>query len=74
MPWEIVQYDKLPGPKVLDAYEKDGWEIFQIIHYQASDKVYVYLRRNIIVASGNGQMTRQQRREIARKAGKDRRD
>ncbi len=72
MPWEIQQYDKLPGPKVLEAYEKDGWEIFQIIHYQASDKVYLYLRRNIIVVKGgNGQMTRQQRRDIARRAKGD---
>ena len=69
MPWNIVQYDTLPGPKVLESYEAEGWEIFQIIHYSESGKVYVYLRRNIIVAAkGNGPLNRQQRRAIARKS------
>ena len=72
MPWNLVQMEKLPGPKVLEDFEKQGWEVFQIIHYPASDNVYVYLRRNLIVAAkGNGPLTRQQRRKIDREARKD---
>ena len=71
MPWSIAQYDKLPGPKVLEGHESEGWEIFQIIHYQESGKVYVYLKRNLVVAaSGNGGMSRQQLRKVAREAKK----
>lgn len=71
MPWSLVQMEKLPGPKVLDDFEKQGWDVFQIIHYPASDQVYVYLRRNLIVAAkGNGPLTRQQRRNIDRKEQK----
>ena len=71
LPWNLVQFDKLPGPNVLEDFEKQGWDIFQIIHYKASDKVYVYLRRNIVIAKGNGgPFTRQQRRNIERDAKK----
>lgn len=71
MPWEIAQYDKLPGPKVLEGHEKEGWEIFQIIHYQESGKVYVYLKRSLVTAvQGNGKMTRQMLRKVAREAKK----
>lgn len=66
-----MQFDKLPGPNVLEDFEKQGWDVFQIIHYPASEKVYVYLRRNIIMAAGdNGGMSRQQQRKIARDAKK----
>lgn len=49
MPWKIMELPKLPAAEVMERFEKDGWEVFQLMHYEPSGKVYVYLRRSIVV-------------------------
>lgn len=64
MPWQVAVFPKLPTAQHLQQLEEQGWEIKSIIPYtsqraptakkpkgESSSKVFVYLRRNIVLST-----------------------